>query len=269
MSGSTLVQRHPFAPLVVAAAPVVFLQVRSGRDIDVAAVIGAMVGLGTVLGRAIVDQLRGPTLLHTRPAWPELVLFVVIGLRARGSRAADGLAISTPENEHLGMPTTDELIAANRVHAESFRPITTGARPRRKLAVVACMDVRLDIFEMLGLADGDVHVIRNAGGVVTDDVIRSLLISQRALGTTHIVLIHHTDCGMSKITDDGLRAELEAETGMRPTFAIDAFTDVMSDVRQSMVRLHNSPFVDSSHVRGFVYSVETGLLEEILLRPTG
>lgn len=184
-----------------------------------------------------------------------------------GAGDAVRLATTTSADEHLQMPQTNELIAANKRHAQNYSPTASGPRPTRRLAVVACMDARLDMFEMLGLADGDVHILRNAGGVVTDDVIRSLMISQRALGTTHIVLVHHTDCGMSTITDDGLRAELEAETGMRPTFAIDAFTDEVSDVRQSMMRLHNSPFVDSSHLRGFVYSVDTGLLEEIPLHP--
>jgi carbonic anhydrase len=126
------------------------------------------------------------------------------------------------------------------------------------------MDSRLDVFATLGLNDGEAHVLRNAGGVVTDDVVRSLSISQRKLGTREIVLVHHTDCGMQTVSDDGFRAELQEATGMAPSFAIESFDDVDADVRQSIVRLRNSPFLlHRDAIRGFVYDVDTGLLREV------
>lgn len=134
-----------------------------------------------------------------------------------------------------------------------------GLPPAQKVAVVACIDARLDPPRVLGLGEGGAYVIRNAGGVVTDDVIRSLVISQRLLGTTSIVLLHHSDCGMETFLGDELSARLEAETGIRPHFAMEAFTDATDDVRQSMKRLLASPFVITDHVRGFVYHVESGL----------
>ena len=136
-------------------------------------------------------------------------------------------------------------------------------RPERKVTVVACMDARLDLFDILGLEVGDAHLIRNAGGVVTDDVIRSLTISQRFLGTEEIVLVHHTNCGMATFTDDELRTELERETGQRPTWAAEAFADADADVRQSMERIRTNPFLRCRNVRGFVYDVEDGELREI------
>jgi carbonic anhydrase len=159
------------------------------------------------------------------------------------------------------MSLADDLLARNRAYVEQRfrgpRPI----RPRRALAVVACMDSRMDMFEVLGLENGDAHVLRNAGGVVTDDVIRSLAISQRLLGTTSIVLVHHTDCGMQKLSDDEFRDELEAATGMRPSFAIESFRDPDEHIRQSIARLHHSPFIAAKdEIAGFVYDVETGLL---------
>jgi carbonic anhydrase len=126
------------------------------------------------------------------------------------------------------------------------------------------MDSRLDVFAALGLNDGEAHVLRNAGGVITDDVVRSLSISQRKLGTREIVLIHHTDCGMQKVSDDGFRAELQEATGMAPSFAIESFQDLDADVRQSIARLRNSPFLlHRDAIRGFVYDVDTGLLREV------
>ena len=126
------------------------------------------------------------------------------------------------------------------------------------------MDSRLDVFAVLGLRDGEAHILRNAGGVITDDVIRSLSISQRLLGTEEILLIHHTDCGMQKLTDDGFRAELQDATGMAPPFAIESFTDVDANVAQSILRLRNSPFLlHRERVRGFVYDVDSGLLREV------
>ncbi len=161
-------------------------------------------------------------------------------------------------------PSTDELLANNRHYIETFADHDLALRPRRQLAVVACMDSRMDIFQMLGLAHGDAHIIRNAGGVVTDDVIRSLLLSQRLLGTREIILLHHTDCGLQRVVSDELMDALEAETGMRPSWSLEAFKDPYQDVRQSIRRLQSSPFVPhKDHIRGFVYEVETGNLAEV------
>ena len=132
------------------------------------------------------------------------------------------------------------------------------------MAIVACMDSRMPIFAILGLKSGEAHIIRNAGGVVTDDVIRSLLLSQRLMGTREIVLVHHTDCGLSKISEDALRAELERDTGLRPRFAFESFQDPYADVRQSIRRLQRSPFLPHRDaIRGFVYEVETGYLRPV------
>lgn len=161
------------------------------------------------------------------------------------------------------MSVTDELLAANEAYAEAF----TGPLPlppSRRVAVVACMDARLDVHRILGLGDGEAHVIRNAGGAVTDDVVRSLAISQRLLGTREIVLIHHTDCGMLTFTDDAFRSAIEAEVGVRPAWAAEAFDDLEADVRQSIARLRVSPFVPRTDaVRGFVFDVATGRLAEV------
>jgi carbonic anhydrase len=162
------------------------------------------------------------------------------------------------------MSVTDELIESNRAYADSFAKGDLPLPPARKVAVVACMDARLDPARMLGLEEGDAHVIRNAGGVVTDDAIRSLTISQTLLGTEEIVLIHHTDCGMLTFTDDELRARIERETGIKPTWAPEAFADLDADVRQSIARIQASPFIPHrDRVRGFVYEVENGRLREI------
>jgi carbonic anhydrase len=160
----------------------------------------------------------------------------------------------------------DELLARNEKYAATF-PGPAPLTPALHLAVVACMDSRIDVHGALGLAIGDAHVIRNAGGVVTDDVVRSLVISQRLLGTRQIILIHHTDCGMVKFTDDGLKAEIERDTGIRPPWAMEAFTDLDADVLQSIARLKASPFVPyTDMVRGFVFDIQTGLLREVRLR---
>jgi carbonic anhydrase len=136
--------------------------------------------------------------------------------------------------------------------------------PRRRLAVVTCMDSRLDVFAALGLQYGEAHVLRNAGGVITDDVIRSLAVSQRRLGTETVMLIHHTDCGMQTLTDDGFRAELQEATGVAPSFAIESFTDLDADVRQSILRVRRSTFLlHRDRVRGFVYDVDTHALREV------
>jgi len=159
---------------------------------------------------------------------------------------------------------TDRLLANNRAFAARSDRKHLDVRPALRLAIVTCMDSRLDVFAALGLEDGQAHVLRNAGGVITDDVIRSLAISQRRLGTEEVALIHHTDCGLELITDDGFRAELHEATGMAPSFAIESFTDVDANVRQSIARVRHSPFLlHRDGVRGFVYDVDTGLLREI------
>jgi carbonic anhydrase len=161
------------------------------------------------------------------------------------------------------MTVTDEYLANNRRYAEGF----TGPLPlppARHIAVVACMDARLNVYALLGLADGEAHVIRNAGGVVTDDEIRSLAISQRLLGTTEIILIHHTDCGMLTFTDDEFKAGIAAEVGIKPEWAAESFSDLDTDVRQSIRRIKASPFIPlTDSVRGFVFDVATGLLREV------
>lgn len=158
---------------------------------------------------------------------------------------------------------TDRLVAANAHYADDFTDPGMDARPVLRVAVVACMDARLDLHAALGLELGDCHTIRNAGGVVTDDTIRSLTISQRALGTRSVVLIHHTGCGLLNLTED-FRHELEAEVGQRPAWAVEAFKDLDSDVRQSMQRVRTSPFLPfRDDVRGFVFDVRTGRLREI------
>ena len=161
------------------------------------------------------------------------------------------------------MSVTDEYLENNRQYAESF----TGPLPlppSRQVAVVACMDARLDVYRILGLGDGESHVIRNAGGVVTDDEIRSLAISQRLLGTTEIILIHHTDCGMLTFTDDTFKAAIQDETGIKPEWAAEAFSDLDVDVRQSIARIKASPFIPhTDSVRGFVFDVATGVLREV------
>jgi carbonic anhydrase len=160
--------------------------------------------------------------------------------------------------------TTDELLANNESYVASFDQGDLPLPPARKVAVVACMDARLNVYRMLGLAEGDAHVIRNAGGVVTDDEIRSLAISQRLLGTEEIILIHHTDCGMLTFTDDEFKAAIEKDTGIRPQWAAEAFADLDADVRQSIARINASPFVPrKDSVRGFVYEVKTGRLREV------
>jgi carbonic anhydrase len=162
------------------------------------------------------------------------------------------------------MSITDELIANNEAYAESFEHGDLPIPPGKKLAVVACMDARLDVNQILGLAPGDAHVIRNAGGVVTDDEIRSLSISQNLLGTDEIVLIHHTGCGMLSFTDEEFKAQLEEKTGARPEWDSEAFADLDENVRESIATIKESPFIpNTDSVRGFVYEVETGKLREV------
>jgi carbonic anhydrase len=162
------------------------------------------------------------------------------------------------------MSATDELLRNNEAHVEGFAGSAGHGPPTRKVAVVACMDARMDVYDILGLKPGEAHVIRNAGGVVTDDVIRSLAISQRKLGTEEIVLLHHTECGMLTFSDDDFRAELEQDTGMKPTWAPEAFRDLDADVRASINRIKASPFLPQRDaVRGFVYDVGSGKLREV------
>jgi carbonic anhydrase len=162
------------------------------------------------------------------------------------------------------MTVTDELLQNNAAYAESFDKGDLPLPPARGVAVVACMDARLDVHKILGLEEGDAHVIRNAGGVITDDEIRSLTISQRLLGTREIVLIHHTGCGMLTFSDDELKRQIQEEVGMKPHFALESFSDLEEDVRQSIARIKASPFVpNKDSVRGFVYEVETGRLREV------
>ena len=161
------------------------------------------------------------------------------------------------------MSVTDELIGNNDRYAEGFEKGDLPLPPGRKVAVLACMDARLDPARVLGLEEGDAHVIRNAGGVVTDDAIRSLAISQNLLGTEEIILIHHTDCGMLTFTDDQLAAKLEEETGKRPQWSAHAFTDLDEDVRDAIAKIESSPFIPRKNVRGFVYQVESGRLREV------
>jgi carbonic anhydrase len=160
----------------------------------------------------------------------------------------------------------DELVVNNEWFAHSLPGGHLDVRPRRRLAIVTCMDSRLDVFAALGLGHGEAHVLRNAGGIVTNDMIRSLAISQRKLGTREVMLINHTDCGMQMLTDDGFRAELMEDTGVAPSFAIESFEDVDANVRQSVLRVRMSPFLPHRDVvRGFVYDVDTHRLREVVV----
>ena len=160
-------------------------------------------------------------------------------------------------------PSADELLAFNESYVAQFNDHDLALRPARRLAIVTCMDSRMDIFQMLGLDHGDAHIIRNAGGVVTDDVIRSLVLSQRFLGTREIILVHHTNCGLQAIDEDNFKSALEAEVGIKPWWALECFADPSADTRQSINRLQHSPFIKhKDHIRGFVYDVADGRLHE-------
>ena len=161
------------------------------------------------------------------------------------------------------MSVIDELVANAERYGPQLSRLRPPARPAKRVAVISCMDARINVYKLLGLAEGDVHVICNAGGVVTADERRSLAISQRLLGTREIILIHHTDCGMLTFTDDGFKADILADTGMRPDWAAEAFPEVEEDVRQSIARIQADPFIPHKDVRGFVYEVKTGQLREI------
>jgi len=162
------------------------------------------------------------------------------------------------------MSITDELVRNNENYARSFKKGNLPMPPAKHVAVLACMDARLDVHKILGLEEGEAHVIRNAGGVASDDAIRSLVISQRLLGTNEIILIHHTDCGMLTFKDDEVKGKIESEVGIRPPFVLEAFANLDDDVRQSVARIQASPFIpNKTSVRGFVYDVRTGRLNEV------
>jgi carbonic anhydrase len=164
------------------------------------------------------------------------------------------------------MGVIDELVANNEAFAAQVEERHLPVEPSSHLAIVTCMDSRLDVFAALGLGDGEAHVLRNAGGVITDDVIRSLALSQRKLGTREVMLIHHDDCGLQKVSDDGFRDELREATGVSPAFAIESFVDVEADVRQSILRVRRSDFLPyRESVRGFVYDVDTHALREVVV----
>lgn len=166
-------------------------------------------------------------------------------------------------------PSADEFLANNAKFADAFPNHHLPVAPARHVAIVACMDSRMDMFQMLGLRDGEAHIIRNAGGVVTDDVVRSLCVSQSKLGTREILLVHHTDCGLERLDATAFKEELEAAVGVKPSWSLEAFKDPYADVRQSIQRLRTSPFVrHKDHIRGFVYDVDTGRLHEVGPDPT-
>ena len=163
------------------------------------------------------------------------------------------------------MSVTDELLQNAEKYAADFDRGALPLPPAKRVAIVACMDARLNPYGLLGLSEGDAHVIRNAGGVITDDEIRSLSISQRLLGTEEIILIHHTDCGMLTFSDDDFRNDLQKEIGIKPEWAAEAFQDLEEDVRQSIARIKASPFIPNKEsVRGFVYDVKSGRLDEVI-----
>ncbi len=164
------------------------------------------------------------------------------------------------------IPSADRVVASNARYAADSHDDQLEVEPARNLAVVSCMDSRIDPLAGLGLANGDAHIIRNAGGVITDDVIRSLCLSQRFLGTREIILVHHTDCGLQKVNEAEFRAELVAEIGIKPCWSLEAFLDPYDDVRQSIQRLQMTPFIQhKDHISGFVYDVTDGLLHEVEL----
>jgi carbonic anhydrase len=161
------------------------------------------------------------------------------------------------------MSVTDEFVLNNQAYAIRFDSGHLPTPPRKQVAIVTCMDSRMDIFAILGLSNGEAHIIRNAGGVVTDDVIRSLAISQRKLGTREIIVINHTECGMLTFTDDEFRETLRNETGMKPPWSPESFSDLDAEVRNSLNRIRNSAFIQHKNARGFVYDVDSGRLREV------
>jgi carbonic anhydrase len=174
-------------------------------------------------------------------------------------------SLSRNAERGFNLSSTDDLVANNAAYASGFSKGDLPTPPAKKVAVLACMDARLDPAKALGLQEGDAHVIRNAGGVATEDAVRSLVISQRLLGTEEIVLIHHTGCGMETFTDDAVKDQILADTGLRPSFALEAFPRAEDDVKQTAARIRANPFLPHKNIRGFVYEVETGRLREVPL----
>lgn len=167
------------------------------------------------------------------------------------------------------VPNADELIGRNIEIARDFDDSALAVAPIRGLVVIACMDSRIDTFKVLGLGNGEAHIIRNAGGIITDDVIRSVCLSQRKMGTQEIILIHHTDCGLQHVDEAEFREELQAETGLKPRWSLETFSDPYADVAQSIQRLNLNPFLpNKDHIRGFVYDVTDGLLHEVVSEET-
>tara|TARA_Y100001970_G_scaffold243141_1_gene308152 strand:- start:1315 stop:1836 length:522 start_codon:yes stop_codon:yes gene_type:complete len=160
-------------------------------------------------------------------------------------------------------PSADRLVSQNNEFAESFNDADMAPAPSLRLAIVACMDVRLDILEIFGLRNGEAHILRNAGGVITDDVVRSLCLSQRLLGTQEIILLHHTDCGLQKVNEDEFKADLATEHGMAPSWPLEVFDNAYADTTQSMQRLVDDVFVETNFLRGFVYDVTDGRIREV------
>lgn len=165
------------------------------------------------------------------------------------------------------MSATDDLLLNNQDYARRFAQGDLPARPSKKVAVLACMDARMDVHRILGLAEGDAHVIRNAGGAVTEDAIRSLLVSQRILGTREVIVIHHTDCGMAGLREEEVAKEIEEETGIVPPFPLGGFADLEQHVRDSVAKIRGNPLLPVDEVRGFVYDVATGALREVPTAP--
>src|SRR4051794_21946877 len=208
-------------------------------------------------GDRMCATLRRVSPLFTRPAYSSMSLGLVPAASTR-----DGASINSGMcRKSLGFPAmsvTDDFLRNNAAYAASQHQGGLPTPPGRQVAVVACMDSRMDIFALLGLKNGEAHIIRNAGGVVTDDVIRPLAISQRKLGTREIILVHHTQCGALTFTDDELREELQIETGMKPMWSPESFSDLDAAVRNSMNRIRSSPFIPHREVRGFVFDVDSG-----------
>ncbi len=181
-----------------------------------------------------------------------------------GSGPSDSGHRSNLVSDMAFQPNTDELLGRNLAYSAQFPDGELAVEPKQQLAIVACMDARLDPLAILGIENGDAHIIRNGGGVITDDVIRSLCLSQRALGTREIILIHHTDCGLQQVDEAEFREELQQETGLKPSWSLETFDDPYVDVAQSIQRLNLSPFLpNKNNIRGFVYDVTDGLLHEV------
>lgn len=209
------------------------------------------------------DSVRLTLLFDWCPSVPKAVLGAFTGGNKTQPSKRDANHVFQFESERTQMSVTDQYLENNKKYAERFSgPLPLP--PKNQIAVLACMDARLNVHAALGIAEGESHVIRNAGGVVTDDEIRSLSISQRLLGTKEIILIHHTDCGMLTFTDDSFKKTIQEEIGLKPEWAAEAFDDLEVDVRQSIARIKQSPFIPhTDNVRGFIFDVSTGLLNEV------